>query len=115
MKQDISWLLEQWGIWARQDGLSKVGYPQQAPFARDPTNHTPLMITDEDAMKIDSEICKLKSRYTNESSVINCYYAGRMTIRQTATKLGVDKNAVWRDLLRAQKMLSNRLGSKKPD
>lgn len=64
MKQDINWLLEQWGIWSRQDGTGKLIDTASPVFVglTASSNGDCLMIDDDMAMQIDNALSLLKIR-----------------------------------------------------
>lgn len=72
---DTEWLLKQWAIWARQGGcLPSAG---KSPMFRDvPSKVTRnlLLITEDEALRIDSIIAKLKGRDREMAKALVIYY-----------------------------------------
>lgn len=78
MSKDINWLIEQWGIWSRQDGTGKLSCtnsPMLEGLAPASAGGC-IMIADDTAMEIDSAISELKIRRPKcwEVLVMRNYY-----------------------------------------
>lgn len=89
MKQDINWLLEQWGIWARQDGTSKLEITSSPVFAGliPHSGNDCLMINDDTAMKIEGALSILKIREPVRYVVLVMRYYYNMTTSSVAGRL----------------------------
>lgn len=61
MNPDTEFLLSQWATWTRINPGKPKGYPKRSPFASS-FSGSDLVITDDQAIKIDSAVKKLLNR-----------------------------------------------------
>lgn len=110
----LEFKLRQWGQWARRDNpLNKLGYPTRDVCARfipdsAPSNRLPDMCEDE-AMHIDALIAGMKKRNNNDCRIAKYVYVQRISINDTAKKLGCSRQTVWRAIHRVKKVLGKAL------
>lgn len=102
MKQDINWLLAQWGIWARQDGTGKIVNPTSPVFAglTASSNGECLMIDDDTAMRIENALSLLKIRRPVCYAVLVMRHYHLMTTGSVARRVSCGRDKV-RELERA--------------
>jgi hypothetical protein len=85
MLEDTREKLEEWARWVRAGGYS-IGY-QGVNLGLGSTVSTP-MITDDDAMAIDSAVARLKHREPILASVLMLYYVRKWSHAVISRELG---------------------------
>lgn len=113
MKQDINWLLEQWGIWARQDGTGKLINTASQFFAHmvAPSDDDILMIGEEAAMQIDSALSALAdfNKEAREVLIMRHYY--NMPKRTIAKRLDCGRPKVQAIVESGEAFIAGRIGT----
>lgn len=101
-KENIVWLLEQWGIWSRQDGTGKLADTASPMFVglTASSNSDCLMIDDDTAMRIDNALSLLKTRRPACYDVLVLRHYYTMTTGSVARRINCGRDKV-RELERA--------------
>lgn len=86
--EDTQFLLEQWGKWVLSGGVASIGYPCIQPFRQLlGSSVKSLSITDEQALRIDATLAKLKKRDYEMGRVVITYYLSGTPVTKLADLL----------------------------
>lgn len=105
----IQWYLEQWGLWQRVEANGAKGYPSPvyALLAQNIAQPSPLGIvaTQDDCMRLDTHIAKLKVRNSTQYQVVFLYYVKSLSVEAIAQALRLKATAVRLMRLQAESWL----------
>lgn len=97
MKEDIEWQIRQWGLWSRKDGTGKIS-SSASPFfsglVADSNDDEAVMITDNQAERIEEAICALKVFDIAAWRVIVVLNYYGITQNGVSLKLGISRPTV---------------------
>ena len=84
------WILEQWARWARVNPDFALGYPNATPFRRLlGSTVSSSLISDDDAMVVDTMVAKLQQRHPEMGKAVALYYLGTCNVSRVARAMGI--------------------------
>lgn len=95
IKNNMSFALEQWGLWAVKDS-GVAGYA--CSFGVDERAANDPLISDEDALAVDHAVGVLRRRHQAQGNAVITYYVSNCDLRGLAQKMNCSRFTAERNL-----------------
>jgi len=106
---DTSRKLDEWVRWTRMGSVPRTGYPASSSYANKKKGMNILSITEEEAMKIDAAIARLRQKDRETGEFLKRYYFEGCNLTRSAERVGIKRERARMLLAHGESFIAGKL------